>query len=95
MSASEHGNLDPFVQEVKRQADRAEQARRPDFWAGLGLIGTVGWMVSVPAVLGALAGRWIDAHSATGISWTISLLTLGIGIGCTGAWRHVRRELDR
>lgn len=94
MSSRDRNERDPFVQEVKRQAERAERGRQPDLWVGLGLIGTVGWMVSVPAVMGALAGRWIDARSATGISWTLSLLTLGICIGCMGAWRHVRRELD-
>ncbi|HEY7422944.1 MAG TPA: AtpZ/AtpI family protein [Gemmataceae bacterium] len=84
---------DPFVREVRRQAERVRAARHLGFWQGLGLVGTVGWMVSVPGVLGALAGRWIDARFATGIQWTLGLLVAGLSLGCLSAWRHVRREL--
>jgi ATP synthase protein I len=84
---------DPFVTEVRRQAERARRGRHLTFWQGLGLIGAVGWMVSVPAVLGALAGRWLDRRSGSGLFWTLSLLALGLLLGCATAWRHVRREL--
>jgi ATP synthase protein I len=86
---------EPFVAEVRRQAERARSARRLTFWQGLALVGAVGWMVSLPAVLGALAGRWLDAHFASGIFWTLSLLVLGLYLGCASAWRHVRRELKQ
>jgi ATP synthase protein I len=86
---------DPFVAEVRRQAERVRSARRLTVWRGLSLIGAVGWMVSVPAVLGALAGRWLDARFASGIFWTLSLLVLGLILGCASAWRHVRRELEQ
>jgi ATP synthase protein I len=84
---------DPFVKEVRRQAERARTARRLSFWQGLGLVGTVGWMVSLPAVLGALAGRWLDGYYASRIFWTLSLLVAGVALGCASAWRHVRGEL--
>ena len=89
-----HRAEDPFVTEVRRQAERARTARHLTFWQGLGLVGAVGWMVSLPTVLGALLGRWLDARFASGIFWTLSLLVLGLAIGCAGAWRHVRRELN-
>jgi ATP synthase protein I len=84
---------DPFVREIRRQAERVREARRLGFWQGLGLVGSVGWMVSVPAVLAALAGRWLDARFATGVQWTLGLLFLGMALGCFSAWRHVRQEL--
>jgi ATP synthase protein I len=84
---------DPFVKEVRRQAERACRARQLTFWQGLALAGAVGWMVSLPAVLGALLGRWLDSHFAMGISWTLSLLALGLALGCASAWRHVKKEL--
>jgi ATP synthase protein I len=86
---------DPFVRAVRRQAEQALQGRRLTFWRGLGLIGTIGWMVSAPAVLGALAGRWLDRQYASGLFWTLSLLTLGMAAGCTSAWRSVQEELKR
>jgi ATP synthase protein I len=84
---------DPFVREIRRQAERVQRGRRLTFWRGLGLVGAVGWMVSLPAVLGAWLGRWLDARSTSGIFWTLSLLVLGLALGCASAWRHVRREL--
>jgi ATP synthase protein I len=85
---------DPFVAEVRRQAERARRGAHLTFWQGLGLVGAVGWMVSVPAVLGALAGRWLDAHHGGGLFWTLGLLTAGLGAGCLAAWRHGQRELQ-
>jgi ATP synthase protein I len=84
---------DPFVSEIRRQAERARTGRQLSFWQGLGLVGAVGWMVSLPAVLGALLGRWLDARFDSGIFWTLSLLVAGLALGCASAWRHVRREL--
>lgn len=82
-----------FLGEVRRQAERLRTGRRIGFWQGLGMVGSVGWMVSLPAILGALLGRWLDARFGLGTFWTLSLLTVGLALGCTSAWRHVRREL--
>lgn len=92
MSADPPGE-DPFVEEIRRQAERVRTSRPLSFWQGLGLVGAIGWMVSVPAVLGALLGRWLDKQFASGLSWTLSLLVVGLALGCTSAWRHARREL--
>lgn len=92
MSPSE--SEDPFVRTIRRQAELARAARRLTFWQGFTLVGAVGWMVSVPAVVGAFLGRWMDAEFVSGIFWTLSLLVLGLFLGCASAWRHVRRELQ-
>ena len=82
-----------FIAEVGRQAERARRGRHLSFWQGLSLAGAVGWMVSLPAVLGALLGRWLDGRADAGISWTLTFLLLGLAIGCASAWRYVRKEL--
>ena len=84
---------EPFLHEIERQAQRVQRARGLTFWQGLAAVGAIGWMVVIPAVAGALVGRWIDDHRASGIFWTLSLLMLGLVIGCASAWRHVRKEL--
>ena len=84
---------DPFVVEVRRQAERAGRARHLTFWQGLGLVGSVGWMVAVPTVGGALLGRWLDARFATHVFWTLSLLFVGVVLGSASAWRQIKREL--
>lgn len=84
---------EPFVTEIRRQAERVRSGRRLSFWQGLGLIGTIGWMVSLPAVLGAFLGRWLDSRYSSGVFWTLSLLVLGVSLGCFTAWRHAQQEL--
>lgn len=83
-----------FLRELRRQAQRIGTARRAGFWQGLATIGAIGWMVVTPAVAGALVGRWLDARFATGVYWTLSLLTAGVMLGSFSAWRHVQKELD-
>jgi ATP synthase protein I len=83
----------PFVHAVRRQAERAERGRHMTFWGGVSLIGGVGWMVTVPAVAGALLGRYVDTRLGTGIFWTLPLMIIGLGVGCSSAWRWVHREL--
>ena len=85
---------DPFVAEVRRQAVRAGRARKLTFWQGLGLMGSVGWMVALPTVGGAFAGRWLDATYDTRVFWTLSLLFGGVTLGSMSAWRQIKRELD-
>jgi ATP synthase protein I len=92
MSAPEHPE-DPFVKAVRRQAERARVGRRT-FWQGLAMVGVVGWLVTLPAVGGALLGRWIDRRADTGIRWTLGLLVLGLAGGCAAAWRHVKEGLE-
>ena len=72
---------DPFVSEIRRQADRARDSSRTNFWRGLASLGGVGWMVSLPAVVGALVGRWLDREFASGVFWTLSLLVGGVLLG--------------
>ena len=50
-------------------------------------------MVVLPAVGAAFLGRWLDARYATGIFWTLSLLSIGLVAGCAAAWRAMNREL--
>jgi ATP synthase protein I len=86
---------DPFVREIRRQARRAGASGHVTFLRGLSLVGSVGWMVVVPALLGAFLGRFIDRRIGTPVFWTLSLLFLGLTLGCTSAWRHVHQELEQ
>jgi len=86
---------DPFVREIRRQAKRAGEHRHDTFWRGLGMVGAIGWMIVVPMLLGAFVGRWIDRRSETGVFWTLSLLFIGLVLGCVSTWRHVQEELER
>jgi len=87
------GPNDDFVREVGKQAQRRRENRGRGVWRGIAQVGTVGWMVVLPAVGGAFLGRWIDARYGTGIMWTLALLVVGLVVGCAAAWRSMKREL--
>jgi ATP synthase protein I len=81
--------------EIGAKADRKLRARRhagSEVWFGLGMMGLVGWSVSIPTILGALLGWWLDRHYPGGRSWTLALLTAGLFLGCWNAWYWVAKE---
>jgi ATP synthase protein I len=61
-------------------------------WSGLGMMGLVGWSVAVPTLLGAALGIWLDKRYPGIHSWTLTLLIIGLVIGCLNAWHWVARE---
>ena len=83
-----------FAGTIGAKAKRKLNARRDTtgVWFGLGMMGLIGWSVSVPTLLGAAVGLWLDEHYAGGHSWTLALLVAGLVLGCFSAWRWVRAE---
>lgn len=81
--------------EVGRKAERKLKARgRADrgVWFGLGMFGLVGWSVAVPTLVGVAIGWWLDSKLDDRISWTLTLLLVGVALGCLNAWYWVKRE---
>jgi ATP synthase protein I len=71
---------------------RARRERHRGVWFGLGMFGLVGWAVAIPALLGTAIGYWLDRRTAGSVSWTLTLLLVGVVIGCFNAWYWVRQE---
>jgi ATP synthase protein I len=91
--ASKSGSA--FAAKVAAKAARKLKARRnavPGVWFGLGTMGLVGWSVTVPTLLGAALGLWVDKHHPGQHSWTLALLMAGLAIGCLNAWHWVDKE---
>jgi len=85
----------PLADAVRAQAARKQRARhqRPaGAWSGLGMMGMIGWSVSVPALLGVALGAWLDRHYPGAHAWTLALLVAGLTLGCFSAWRWVDQE---
>ena len=84
-----------FSRQVGAQAARMLKARcgaPKSVWFGLGMSGLVGWSVTIPTLIGAALGLWVDKHYPTSYSWTLMLLLMGLIIGCLNAWRWVNSE---
>jgi ATP synthase protein I len=97
MSNSDPGNRhkDEIADIVGRKARRKQAARetgRHSVWFGFGMFGLVGWAIAVPTIAGAMFGVWLDHHAPQAFSWTLTLLIVGLTIGCLNAWWWVNRE---
>lgn len=75
---------------AREEAWRAQGERSPA--RNLALIGSIGWLVVCPILLGIAAGRWLDAHFHKGILFTAGLVMFGAAVGGFLAWQRVDRE---
>ena len=87
-------NEPTFAGEIGAKAARKLKARKSTqgVWFGLGMMGLVGWSVVVPTLLGAALGIWLDNHHPGKHPWTLSLLVVGLAVGCLNAWHWVAKE---
>ena len=84
-----------FTREVETKAKRkldAQNENKKSVWAGFGLFGMVGWSVVTPTLAGAALGIWMDKRYHQSFSWTLSLLVVGLIVGCLTAWRFISTE---
>ncbi|NLT36106.1 MAG: hypothetical protein GXX83_09430 [Gaiellales bacterium] len=61
-------------------------------WFGLGMFGVVGWSVAIPTMIGVGLGYWIDRAWPGRISWTLTLMVIGLCLGSLNAWYWVQRQ---
>jgi ATP synthase protein I len=87
--------MNKFSQQIAEKEKRKLKALRenkPSVWFGLGMFGMVGWSVTVPALLGAALGTWLDKRYPETFSWTLTLLVAGLFSGCAIAWNWITKE---
>jgi ATP synthase protein I len=80
---------------VGRKATRRLKARREGdqgVWFGLGLFGMVGWTIAITTLIGVAIGIWMDRTWPSTYSWTLTMLFIGLIIGCMNAWYWVNKE---
>jgi ATP synthase protein I len=86
---------DRFRDEVGRKAKRKQKAQREEeksTWFWLGMFGLVGWAIAIPTLAGIALGVWIDTTWPSRVSWTLTLLFVGVVLGCLNAWYWVKQE---
>jgi len=76
----------------KEERKLRAQRDKKSVWSGLGLFGMVGWSITVPAILGAALGVWLDKNYKQDFSWTLGLLVVGLFLGILIAWNWVQKE---
>jgi ATP synthase protein I len=86
-----------FSRQIAATEARKLKARRsaaPGVWMGLGMIGMIGWSVTIPTLLCVALGIWLDHRYPGRHEWTLALLAVGLAIGCLNAWHWVANELQ-
>ncbi len=84
--------LDRTIKEKESQKIKERQRSKRGLWYSLGIFGIVGWSVVVPTLLGTMLGIWLDKRLSGNTSWTLTLLIVGLVIGCICAWQWLSRE---
>lgn len=62
---------------------------------GMGMFGVVGWSVAIPTLIGIGVGIWLDTVYESEISWTLTLMAVGIAAGAALAWYWIQTETRR
>ena len=86
-----------FTEEIDSRIRRKKKNRAEgehSFWESLGMVGTIGWMIMLPTVAGIFLGRFIEERYETRFSWTLSLMILGLAMGCYNAWRMIQSRKE-
>ncbi len=71
---------------------RAQREGIKTIWYGLGMMGLIGWSVTIPTIAGTFLGIWLDVNYPVDQSWTLVLLVVGLFIGCYNAMRWIKKE---
>ena len=85
-----NGQLERAVERRKERADKWQREGERPLGRNLALVGTLGWLVVVPTLLGAFAGRALDRAFGTGITFSSALMCAGLVVGCWFAWNRMR-----
>jgi len=92
MDKRHENELSQQVGDKARRKLLAQREEHRSVWSGLGMFGLIGWSIVVPTLAGAALGVWLDRHYPQPFSWTLSLLILGLLVGCLLAWQWVEKE---
>jgi len=61
------------------------------FWYDFGRYNLTGWSIVLPTLGGIFLGYWLDQNHPTRFSWTITLMMVGLLLGCLNAWYWISR----
>jgi len=77
------------------QLEREAKTRRGrNLWVQVSRVGTLGWLIALPIVGGALLGHLLDRRLGTGLTFTLAMLLLGLVIAGFTLWRHGQEFVD-
>ena len=86
---------DEMASAVRKRRERRDRWLREGPRAllrNLGLVGSLGWLLVLPPLAGAMLGRRLDSHYASGVFWSATLIFGGVVLGAVLVWQKVRKS---
>lgn len=90
--------LDDRIARFARRRARARTRRGKSLWVQASTVGTLGWLLAMPIVLGALLGHLLDLYLGSGITWAMAFMFLGVLVAGYSLWKltvDTRMEEER
>ena len=87
-----HEQLKDAVKTRRERRGRWAHEGERSLGQNLAMIGSLGWAVVIPTLVGVFLGRSLDHAFRSGIFWTLGLLVAGLALGCALAWTRMHRE---
>lgn len=84
---------DAFSHAVKTRRDRTRRAHHEgerSLARNLALAGSLGWLIVLPALVGAALGRALDHRFGGGVTFTAASLACGVAWGMYMAWQRMK-----
>ncbi len=81
-------DLDDAVRERRARRELAKSEEH-SLLQTIAIVGSLGWTIVIPGLIGIAIGRWLDRVLETGITFSSALLVAGLAGGCALAWRRV------
>ncbi len=80
---------------MNSEDDRRREEVRHAWGIAFLRFGTLGFMILIPALIGAMLGSLLDAALPGSFSWTLLLIILGIACGFFLSWSWIVKEIRR
>jgi ATP synthase protein I len=80
------------VEKTRERRRRLAEGGPRALLRNLSLVGSLGWMLVLPTLAGALLGRWLDRRFGSGVFWSATLIFAGAVAGGSLVWNQVRRS---
>lgn len=84
-------NHGPLLRSIRTHKARQDRSRREEgtLLSSLVKVGSFGWMIVVPTLGGLGIGHLVDEALGTRMVGTITLMLIGLGIGCRLVWQRI------
>lgn len=83
------------IEAQARQRARSRREKVGNLWQQVARVGTLGWMIVLPIVGGALLGHLLDRRFDTGVRWALALMSVGVVAGGFALWRAIQEGSEK